>query len=290
LLAEERLAKHVERVCACQQMFQDAIARQPASDALGALGDASQASRVDELGALRLAILKQMVAQLESQELQMQTELFSSQGQLTASQLRKSDELVRRIGKLMPQMAVARVEEQIAKCEALVSAGAIDARLRVVKLNPAIFEPLQKQVEQNEAQARESEQTVANLRAAQLESMSVEELKQASATFSEARMQISISLAELTATEGQVTHLQLKHEDSARIWKERQLVSEQNGNSELVDQAGLRLQAYLAAATECNSALDTISAARQQMAQRLDLIDSVVSKLRARLVELEAAN
>jgi hypothetical protein len=120
--------------------------------------------------------------------------------------------------------------------------------------------------------------------------MSVEELKQASATFSEARMQISISLAELTATEGQVTHLQLKHEDSARIWKERQLVSEQNGNSELVDQAGLRLQAYLAAATECNSALDTISAARQQMAQRLDLIDSVVSKLRARLVELEAAN
>lgn len=290
LLAEERLAKHVERVCACQQMLQDAIARQQASGGLGPNGETSQAFRVDELSALRLFILKQMLAQLESEEFELQAELFARQAQLTSSHLRKTEELLKSTSKLKPRKAVAEIEEQIAKREALASAGTIDAKLRVVQLKPEIFEPLQKQVEQNEAQAREFEQKIANFPESQVESVSVEELKQAAATFSEARMQIGQSLAELNAIERLMKELRLKHEDTARVWKDRQLASEQNGNPELVYQAGLRLQAYLDAAAECNPSIDTISAAREQMSQRLELIDSVLSKLRIHLMEFEAAN
>ncbi len=279
-MAEERLAKHVERVCACQQMLQDTIARLQPSGAPGLKGESFQAFSADELNALRMSILKQMLAQLESEEFELQAELLTRQGQLTSSHLRKAEDLLNRVSKLKPHKGVAELEEQIAKREALASAGTIDAKMRVVQLKPEIFEPLQKQVEQNEAQARESEREVANLPAPPLESMSVEELKQAAAAFSEARMQIGQSLAELTATERHMTELRLKHEDTALIWKDRQLKSEQNGNPELVYQAGLRLQAYLDAATQCNPSIDIISAARQQMSQRLELIDSVLSKLR----------
>lgn len=220
LLAEERLAEHVERVCACQQMLQDTIARQWASGAPGPKGEISQPFSADESSALRLSILKQMLAQLEAEEFELQAELLTRQEQLTSSHLRKAEDLLKRTSRLKPHKGVAELEEQIAKREALASAGTIDTKMRVVQLNSEIFEPLLKQVEQSEAQARESEQKVANLSAPPLESVSVEELKQAAAAFSEARMQIGQSLAELTATERQMTELRLKHEDRARIWKD----------------------------------------------------------------------
>ena len=283
-----RVADKLRRRAAAQKKSNDLSPKQVAETNRLALTLECSAAQYAELQKLRLPILKSCLTQLYDDSHKMDMLLITTKTQALTEMLKKSDALVNKAGTGSSTTAqvIARMEQRVLEREAKL-AEALDNFGCIIRLSPTIFEGMEQKVAASEELAKASLESIANLPAVETKSMSLEQVKRALTSYAVASEEIVKSCESLVITENEIIQVLAKCREKASVWKERQMMAEQQENAALAKQAEQRALADLDTISVLDQSLETIRKVKDLTLSRLGEIHLVSTKLAERLAELE---
>jgi hypothetical protein len=283
-----RVADKLNRRAARQKKSNDLLPKQVAEANRQASKLERSSAKYAELQKLRLPILKSCLERLEDDSQKMEMLLITSTTQAMTELLKSTNALIKKTvpGSTASAQAIARMEQRVIEREAKL-AEALDVNGCIIKLSPTIFEGMEEKVAANEALAKASLESISNLPAVETQSMNLEQVKHALASYAIASKEITDSYEAFAKIEEPIKELIVTWKDRERIWLNLQAGAELEKNANLAKEANKRVRAATDTIGQLKQSLEAIPAIKEPLQKRLDEIDLVSAKLAERLAKLE---
>lgn len=283
-----RVADKLNRRAARQKKSNELLPKQVAEANRQASKLERSASQYAKLQKLRLPILKTCLERLEDDSQKMEMLLITSTTQAMTELLKSTNTLINKTipGLSASAQAIARMEQRVIEREAKL-AEALDVNGCIIKLSPTIFEGMEEKVAANEALAKASLESISNLPAVETQSMNLEQVKQAIASYAIASKEITNSYEAFAKIEEPIKELIVTWKEREEDWLNRQSSAELNKNADLAKEANKRVRAATETIGLLKQSLEAIPSIKEPLRERLDEINLVSAKLSERLAELE---
>lgn len=283
-----RVADKLNRRAARQKKSNELLPKQVAEANRQASKLERSSAKYAELQKLRLPILKSCLERLEDDSQKMEMLLITSTTQAMTELLKSTNALINKTvpGSTASAQAIARMEQRVIEREAKL-AEALDVNGCIIKLSPTIFEGMEEKVAANEALAKASLESISNLPAVETQSMNLEQVKQALASYAIASKEITNSYEAFAKIEEPIKELIVTWKEREKVWQNRQSSAELEKNANLAKEANKRVRTATDTIGHLEQSLEAIPAIKEPLQKRLDEIDLVSAKLAERLAELE---